>query len=302
MALTIGKWSMPHMSPTNNRLSAGFTVVELLTATILVGLVVTVFISSLLNMFSSVARQKTRLEMVAENQATLAFIERDIRLASSFETTLPTPFSDSYGPTSTTDDWTGTWSYKGIDPGNPDSPFKTLILRQTATVEHPLSTNRTPVYIKGFLANPYAAAQSTYNCTGGALGALTYNHKLPYMLIYFVRNNTLYRRTITDTTTQLCNGPQFQKMSCPRDAAQPRGAQCEAHDERLAENVAKFNITYYTQLDNPTPTFQDTDAYNSSSNDVLKDARNAVISLTTQKIIQGKTEETTQSIRVSRIN
>lgn len=289
----------PMFHPTNK--TSGFSVVELLIAVILVGVVVTVFVAAQLNMLSTATIQKAQLELMAENQTALSIIERDIRFAIRFETTLPNTFSDPYGPVNTNDGWTGSWTYKGNNPANPNSPLKVLLLRQNASAGHPLSTNRVPVYIKGFISNPYAEIEPFFNCTSGPTGALAYNYKLPYMEVLFVRDKMLYRRTLTDLSTGICNGPQYQKQSCPREDATPH-ASCRAKDEVLARNVTGFNITYYRQLDTPTPTFEDADAYNSSEADVLEDIDSIVVTLTTERTAQGQPRSVTESIRASRIN
>lgn len=281
--------------------ASGFSVVELLIAVILVGIVVTVFVAAQINMLSTATIQKTQLELAAENQTALSIIERDIRFANRFETTLPSTFSDPYGPNSIAEGWTGTWSYKGNTPANPSSPLKVIILRQNASTTHPMAISRTPVYIQGFVANPYADIEPFFNCTAGPTGALTYNYKLPYIQILFVRDRTLYRRTLTDTSTRICNGPQYQKQSCPREDTTPH-ASCRAKDEVLAHNVTGFNAAYYRQLDTPAPTFEDADAYNSTDPTVLDEIDSVVVTLTMEKTVQGKSRSVTESLRASRIN
>lgn len=280
---------------------AGYTLVELLVAILLVGVVLSVFISAQLSMANTATRQRAQLSMISESQTALSIIERDVRLALAFETTLPAPFSDTYGPTNTNEGWTGSWTYKGNIPSDPGSPQKALILRQNSSVLHPFALNRTPVYIQGFVTNPYAATEPTYNCTTGVSGALTINYKLPYIQLYFVRNNTLYRRIITDTATALCNGPQYQKTSCPREDTTP-ATSCKAKDEAIAQNVKAFSVTYYEQLDTPTPTFIDLNAYNSSDPAIFKEVTNVLVSITLEERPAGKPETVTQTIRVSRIN
>lgn len=289
------------MQPTLPTKQRGYTLVELILAILLIGVVLSVFIAAQFSMVNTATTQKAQLSMISENQTALSVIERDVRLALAFETTLPNSFSDTYGPLNTNEGWTGSWTYKGNTPGNPASLQKVLLLRQNASVIHPLALNRTPVYIKGFVANPYATTEPTYNCNTGSGGALTINYKLPYMQIYFVRDNVLYRRTITDTTTELCNGPQYQKTSCPREDVLP-AASCQAKDEVLVRNVKAFTVTYYQQQDALTPTFVDLDPYNSSDSAIFKEVDNIVVSITLEQKANGKAQEVTQSIRVSRIN
>lgn len=290
---------MQRMSATNHQ--AGFSLVELMIAMLLIGTILSVFITALLSMLDVSSRNQVQLELNGENQVALDTIERDVRLATTFATALPTQFSDQYGPANTNEGWTGSWTYKGVEPGNPNSPYKVLILGEKASVGNPLAANRKPVFIKGFLTNPYATADVALNCTEASPGTLVANYKLPYYLVYFVRDNTLYRRTLTDTTTELCNGPQRQKQSCPRQDATPHTT-CRARDEIMATNVSEFRIDYYLQLDTPMPTFELVDAYNSTNADILASVDNVVISLTMQKPAFGTVIESRLSVRVSRVN
>lgn len=282
-------------------ISYGFTLVELMVAVILSGIVVTIFIAALMTMVSTAVLQKTQLELSQKNQIALDIVERDVRLALSFETTIPyTTFDDDYGPTNTNEGWAGSWSYAGSDANH-----RVLLLAQRATPGSPLAAARTPVYVRGNVTNPYAAQDASLNCTvynatTNPTGALTYNPKLPYYLVYFVRDNQLFRRTLTDTTTSLCDGEeQYQKQSCPAVDVTPAPS-CGAQDEKIADNVASFTITYFSLDDDAVPT--DIDAYTSSDPNVLREISNVVVTLRLQKTVNGEQRDSTLSVRVSRVN
>lgn len=281
--------------------SCGFTLVELMVAVILSGIVVTIFITALMTMVSTAVLQKTQLELSQKNQIALDIVERDVRLALSFETAIPyTTFDDDYGPANTNEGWAGSWSYAGSDANH-----RVLLLAQRATPGSPLAAARTPVYVRGNVTNPYAAQDASLNCTvynatTNPTGALTYNPKLPYYLIYFVRDNQLFRRTLTDTTTSLCDGEeQYQKQSCPAADVTPAPS-CGAQDEKIADNVASFTITYFSLDDDAVPT--DIDAYASSDPNVLREISNVVVTLRLQKTVNGEQRDSTLSVRVSRVN
>lgn len=286
-------------------MSKGYTLVELMLAVILSGVVVTVFIGALLNMVATATLQKTQLELNQKNQIALDIIERDVRLALAFATTVPTTtpatFKDNYGPNNTNEDWTGSWSYKG-DSAN----RRVLILKETATTTHPLRAVRAPIYVDARVTNVYEI-NATFNCSvynqsTNPTGALTYNPKLPYYLVYFVRDNTLYRRTLTDTSTTLCNGPQYQKQSCPAiDTSRP--VTCLANDERIANDVASFTIDY-NEIVYPSgvATSTDINAYSSNSADIFRDISNVNVTLQLQKTVSGKSRSSTLSVNVSRVN
>lgn len=287
--------------------SWGFTLVELILAIVLSGMIVTVFVSTLMSMFRTSVVQKAQLELGQENQLALSIIERDIRLATAFDTAPAyTPFVDYYGANGTNENATPiAWSYKGTD-----ADHRVLILRQIATSTPPFVTARTPVYVQGSVTSPYATANTGLNCTlydkvSSPAGTLSYNPKLPYYLIYFVRSGVLYRRTLTDVTTARCNSmAQYQKQSCPGvDASRP--ASCLVNDEKIVDNVTSFSALYYkTTYDSISgaATATDIDAYNQTDAKALTDITNALVTLRLDQKVNGKTRTSKLSIRVGRVN
>lgn len=290
--------------PNRKKSARGFTVIELLIAIILSGVVVTVFISTLITMVRTATVQKIQLELSQKDQIALNTIERDIRMAKAFDTTPAySTFIDKYGPTNTDQGWNGTWSYKGTD-----ADHRVLILRESATTTNPLRASRTPVYVNGRITSAYAVQDTTLNCTAydastAPTGGLSYNPTLPYYLIYFVRDNTLYRRTLTDTTTTLCNGQQqYEKQSCPEVDATP-DTTCQAYDELIATNVGSFTVAYNTiDYTGGTTTITDINAYSQSASDIFTEVSNAVVTLKLQKTAYGSARSATLSVRVSRVN
>ncbi len=289
----------------SSKKAAGFTIVELLLAIILSGVIITIFVSTLMSMMRTATIQKTQLELSQKNQIALDTIERDIRVALAFDTSPAfAAFTDSYGPNNIDNTWSGTWSYKGSDANH-----RVLILRQSATTTNPLARSRSPVYVQGSLVNPYAEQNASLNCTAynsstAPTGTLSYNPPLPYYIIYFVRDNKLYRRILTDAQTTLCaSSVQYQKQSCPKADTTPH-ANCRAYDELIAENVASFSVAYNTITYNSAgqATVVDSGAYAVSDPDALAETSNVLVTLKLQKIVSGADTNTTLSVRVSRAN
>lgn len=308
MATPPGKWFTRPMSRTSQpSKQQGFTIIELLISIVLSGVVVTVFVSTLMSMVKTAAVQKVQLELSEKNQIALNTIERDIRIAHAFDTTpMYAPFTDSYGPDNTDDTWSGAWSYKGSNPNDPD--HRVLILRENATTTNPFSISKSPVHIQGFITNPYAEPDTNLNCTAynastAPGGALVYNAMLPYYLIYFVRDGNLYRRTLTDTTTALCGSTvQYQKQSCPKADVTPH-SNCRAYDELIVSDVASFSVAYNSiNYDSGTTTITDIDAYSQSASDIFDEISNVVVTLKLQRTVNGSDRGSTLSVRVSRVN
>ncbi|MFZ1812078.1 MAG: hypothetical protein WAU02_00960 [Candidatus Saccharimonadales bacterium] len=270
--------------------ASGFTIVELVLASSISIVVVSVFVSLLFTTYQSSTRNKVVLDMTGRLQTSLSFIERDVRYSVAYLTGISSPFSDSNAPA-------GGWTHKG-SPAS--STNRALILKSYATANNPFSPTRQAVYVNGSVSNPYIPADALLNCsTTPPAGSLYLNPQLPYMTIYFVSSGKLTRRIITDTTTSLCNGAvTYQKQSCPTGT----GGSCLAKDEIITEDVAGLSIDYYQQLDTPTPSFALLDPYKATNPDDLATADNINATVTLNKTVGGKTINRSMSITVSRIN
>ncbi len=273
-----------------NRLSRGFTVVELMLATSLSAVVVVVFVAMLFSAYQTSVRNNAILDMTSSIQVALSFIERDVRYSLSYGTGISTPFTDSNAPG-------GGWKHAGNPAG---ATNRTLILKSYATANNPFSPSRQSVFVNGGLTNPYIPADALLNCsTTPPAGSLYLNPQLPYVTIYFISNGKLMRRILTDTSTTVCNGAvAYQKQSCPTGS----GNGCFVKDEIIASNVVEFSIDYYQQLDTPTPSFALLDPYKATDPDDLATADNINATLTLRKTIGSENIDRSMSITVSRIN
>lgn len=268
----------------------GFTIVELMIAMPLISLIVVVFIDLLFTAMIASSQNKTQLELNAESQTALSTLERDVRYSSSFLTGLYSPLNDPNAPS-------GGWKIAGTPT---DSNRRVLMLKSLATTDNPLSLNRQPVYIDGSISNPYADADPQLNCSSApSTGSLHLNPQLPFVTIYFLNGNDLYRRILTDTSTKLCGGAsQYQQTSCPTGGPTP----CTVKDELVTSDVQEFAVDYYQQNDTPLPTFSLIDPYATPTPDDINLASQAVIRLKLQKTVSNKTVSSNMNLTVGRIN
>ena len=211
---------MSHTSPSES----GFTLIELLLVIALIPLVVGSFIFTLYEVSNSSSHKAFQLDMDDDSRQAMHSIEQDVRTATAFHSEIPASFTDAYGPDNTGSDW----SFAGSS-----SDLRVLLLTKVATTSISGNGNRTPVYIDS----------PTYNCTT----ELLLNPPLLYMVVYFVRDRTLYRRILTDTNSPTCGETMTQKQSCPGDLSDSWDASCLARDEVRAHNVSSFKIDYYSQ-------------------------------------------------------
>ena len=268
--------------------SRGFTLVELVIAMPLALIIITVFVATLFITLQWSSINQAQLELNSDNQTALTELERDVRYSNTFaKGLLNASFIDNNKPVSG-------WSYRGTSATN-----RVLILRSYATNEHPFSNERESVYVNGTIANPYAPANTALNCNSN----LRKNPQLPYMIIYFVASNTLYRRILVDKTTTLCSGStsQFQQQSCPEAAM---ASPCTVKDEVIVKNVSEFRIDYQSySMSSTVPVYTTLDAYAATSpDDITTEATDINITIKLQKTANYRPVSSTFSLHVSRIN
>lgn len=232
----------------------GATIVELVVVITVLAIILPVFVYALLNGYRDAYTSHNRNEVANKAAIALAAVESRVRSAREYLVSLPADYTDPYGPNNT-----GTsWSFKGSADKN------VLILDQYATSTNMLGSERKPVYR-----------------SDGAFSCVTEKYYLPelhYVTILFVRNNTLYQRTVTNTTAPLCPGDQMaQKQSCPPELQASWNAVCQVRDEILSTNVTAFTVEYY-QNNNPASII---DAYPSNDPDILQPADYILVNITT---------------------
>jgi len=227
--------------------NAGFTVAELVVVIVVLGIIFPIFIALLLSSYKDTFLLDDKVKTGAEATQALWYMEENVRVSSEFLATVPSQYSDPYGPHNSGTSGGEAWSYKGDS-----STRRVLITRSYATTANALNTGRQPV----FMDTP------AFSCST----QMYYQPQLSFVTIYFVRDNTLYRRILTDTTSALCPGnTQQQKQTCPPSVPiGSRPASCKANDEVLATHVGGFELAYYqigsggisTQID---PSYTSTD-------------------------------------------
>jgi len=205
---------------TKSHRNSGFTLVELVIIVPIAMLTIMGVVVALINLVSDNITTRSELSSMHDTQSAFNTIEADANIAASFLTTKDSQFSDPYGP----DGAGGSWSFAGSS-----TSLQTLIIRGYASTKNPLDETRRPVYI---------------NQLGCAAADILSNPALTTNVIYFIRNNNLYRRVLTITSATTCATP-FQKQSCPPDRA-TNNAICKADDSLLLTDVKSFIVDYYS--------------------------------------------------------
>ncbi len=275
---------MRHILPINSfrRREEGLTIVELAIVVVIIGIVFPIFSVLLVNTYRDSYVSDNKVKSSSMTIQALAYIDDTVRSSSSFLTTTASPYTDVYGANNLGSSGGQAWSYKGTSASN-----RVLITQNYATTVNALNTGRQPV----FKNTP------EFNCTT----QMYYQPQLEYVTIFFVKDNTLYRRILTDNTSSLCAGNvQQQKRTCPPYIATgSRDASCQANDEILATNVSSFSTAYFQVTQDGTSDPVDA-PFTSTDPDILEGADYVNVSITASSKGGGVTNTMTQ--RMTKVN
>ena len=255
----------------SEKTNKGFTLVEMLVVAPVVILAIGAFLTVVISMTGEVITSRASNTLTYNIQDALSRIEEDTKLSAGFLATnsvsLVDEREDPAVPTGQGYN-NDTTNFTNVDDGNGPS----LILNMVATSDNPLSTSSEYIFLKD---QPNACASAQNNVP------LTYN------IVYFIRDNSLWRRVVmpaeyTDTTDYAC-AAAWQQPSCNPDwlAEQSQPTFCQTNDIRLVDGVdpSDFTIQYFSGTNSTTEL---TAASDSSENDQTRAA--ALLAATTLNV------------------
>lgn len=259
----------------------GFTIVEMLVIVPAIIVVIGIFISAIVGMTGDVLENKGSNTLSYDVQDALNRIQQDVTSSGAFlaknNITLPDDSVQGYNDDNTA------FENASEDKGN------ILILNEYATTTNPLSTSRELVYV---FNKPNACNSSKVN----------ENTPMMMNVIYFVKNNTLWRRVLAPSNyaTLGCNDP-FQQPSCAPGVTDPTYNMCVAEDTKVIDDIEvnDFSIAYYP---NPGSDTVDETAANSDKSSVDRQtalsANNTVkVTISVTRNIAGRDVTQSGSIR-----
>lgn len=273
---------MPSMSNANTR-SHGFTLIEMLVIAPIVILVIGAFISMMVAMTGEVIATRAQNVMAYDTQNALNQIEQDVKQSSTFlatnDFTLQSPQDKNATGT--------TISFKNVTSGYPPM----LILKSFTTDKNPDDPARSLVYTN----------QPTASCDSAVIAS---NQLFYQEVVYFVMNNTLWRRTLIQqgaSTPTLCATP-WQLPSCSPGVT--RGSYCKVDDQQLIQNVDSLTVQYFP---NPSSTTADTAASDSTASDsargtALSDDTTVNLVLATKQTAAGRTITYSGTLKATKLN
>ncbi len=273
----------------------GFTLVEMLVVAPIVILAIGAFLTAIIAMTGEVLASRASNNLSFNVQDALNRIEQDVKLSNSFLATNNIPLDSSTNAVTTNhyqgynDDATAFTSI-GSTSGT------SLILNMVATTTNPISTSSSYVYLKNKpndCSNPQGNIPFTYN------------------IVYYVKNNTLYRRVImpnnyADTTNNVCAAP-WQQPSCSPSymAAQSGSVFCKTSDVTLVSGISAtgFTLQYFNgentnSVNAPASTITDSTIRGTA----LQSATTVGVSLDALQTAAGRAIERAAILRVSRLD
>ena len=263
----------------------GFTLIEMLVVAPIVILAIGAFLTVIISMTGEVLASRASNNLSYSVQDALNRIEQDVKMSSSF-----LGINNVRGTAQGYDDGTVNFTNAGGASGT------SLVLNMVATTGNPVSTSSSYVYLKN-KPNDCTAPQG--------------NVPFTYNIAYFIRNSTLYRRTImptnyNDTTNTVCSVP-WQQPSCSPSYmdAQTGSVFCKTKDVELVSGVepGDFSIQYFNSEASTTQNNPATTAVLSADRTAaLQSVTTVGVSIRAQQTVAGRTVERTAIMRASRLD
>jgi hypothetical protein len=252
-----GPFNILHMQ---TKRTTGFTLIEVMIIAPIVILFIGAFIALVVNLTGESLRLREKNAAAFNVQEALNDIEANVTLATSFHAETPTLVYPQ-GRNSTTNRFTN------VRAGEPD----TLIMKAAATTKNPIDPTRSLIY------------------TGsGACNAR--NVVYQYYTIYFISDESLYKRTILPQQAA-CAIP-WQRGSCEESFVAANPTVCKKSDEKLLENVSTMDIQY----------FSDASSSDAIPDSEATDANSISINIGLSKSVAGQALSYTGTSRVTSLN
>lgn len=271
------------MSTNKFALSKGFTIVEMLVIAPIVLLAIGAFITAIVSMTGEVLSTRAANSLAYNIQDALGRIEADVKLSTTF---LATNSIDLTTPQGFNNDTT--------DFKNAGADGDMLILNALVTTGNPQSDTSGVVYLD----------DKPNDCAVSPSSRLSQNTPMTMNIVYFVKNNTLWRRVImpADYASAGCNTP-WQQPSCAPGQA---GAFCKTQDIKLVDDISTsdFTVDYYSSADSTSVNqiASDSGATDSSRANALLTSPTVGISIDITKQVAGREINQSGSIRVTKLD
>lgn len=246
------------------------------------------FLTVIISMTGEVIASRASNALTYNVQDALNRIEQDVKLSSSFiSSTSNFALSNNQGYNDDTTNFTNVSASNG----------SAIILNMVATTTNPINANSAYIFLKD---KPNPCASSTGNTP------------FTYSVVYFIKNSTLWRRTImpsnyADTTNTVCTLP-WQQPSCSPTfmSAQSGAVFCKTNDIRLVDgiNPSTFFVQYFSGegVNTINTLASSTAATDAARNTALQSATTVAVSINATQTAGGRDVSRSAILRVSRLD
>jgi Tfp pilus assembly protein PilE len=263
----------------------GFTLIEILVIAPIVILAIGAFLTVIISMTGEVLASRGANTLTYNIQDAMNRIEQDVKLSSAFlaqnDIALNATEQQGYN-----NDATNFTNHAAGTSGT------TLILKMVATHGNPLDTGSSIVYLDN---QPNACASAD----------VANNVPLTMNVVYFVKNNTLWRRTIMPSaipSSPVTCSTVWQQASCAQGYTP--GNLCKTNDVKLVEGVSAsgFSLQYFTSASGTTPnSAASTGSTVSDRNTALSSTPTVAVSISASQSVAGRTIERSATLRAIRL-
>lgn len=258
----------------------GFTLVEVLIVAPIVMLVIGVFISAIIALTGDALVESAKVSLLNDTQNAVDLIENDVKVSGAFLATNNMTVASPQGFNNSTQVFTNV----GLSSG------EALILNSFATTQNPALSTRKLVYLAG---EPNACGSAN----------ISQNQTMTYNTVYFVRNNTLWKRNVftnTYNSKKCASDTVWQRPSC---APGTTGTLCLSQDEALitADGGITLAFEYYSTPSDTTPIAGAKTGTSANRQIAMDTARTVRVTVTANRTVAGRDVSQTLSLRIIRI-
>jgi hypothetical protein len=267
-------------------LQQGFTLIEMLVIAPIVVLAIGAFLTVIISMTGEVLSSRGANTLAYNVQDALNRIDQDVKLSTTFLATnnITLTAGEAQGYNNDATNFTNVGGSSGTS----------LILNSLATNDNPTSLTSGLVYQTD---KPNACASDRVQD----------NTPMSINIVYFVKDNTLWRRTIMPSnyavgTSVYCSTPWQQPSCAPGYTA----VFCKTNDIKLVEGVGStgFSVQYYTSASSTSAnaTASDTAASVTDRGTALQSLPTVGVVITASQSIAGRSVERSASLRSTRLD
>ncbi|MGB4420411.1 MAG: immunoglobulin domain-containing protein [Candidatus Saccharimonadales bacterium] len=268
------------MIKNHRKKTAAFTLVEMLVVAPVVILIIGVIINSMIQMTGEIMATRSAALITSDIQEALNTIENDVVNSGAFLATNNITLTSPQGRNN------DTTNFK-----NADTTYgPAIILNSYATTDNPTKYDIKYIYTK--TPNP---------CDASAVQA---NSKLMFNVIYFIKDNALWRRVIAPENYQEAGcETAWQTPSCYPGI---NGSFCKSQDKKMVEGINNdgLEISYYPTPNSTTPNSIATDSAQTDSarQTALGSNKTISVTVTSNMTVAGRDITQTGTIRASSKN